>query len=57
MGYIKKKKDEDRTQAAEIRFLRRVKGCTRVDRIRNIDIRAELNIYNINYRLEENKEK
>jgi hypothetical protein len=32
-------------QAAEMRFLRRVKGCTRADRIRNVDIRAELNIY------------
>jgi hypothetical protein len=38
-----------------MRFLRRVKGCTRADRIRNVDIRAELNIYNINNRLEENK--
>jgi hypothetical protein len=42
MGYIKK--DKDKIQAAEI-FLRRVKGCTRADRIRNVDIRAELNIY------------
>jgi hypothetical protein len=40
-----------------MRFLRRVKGCTRADRIRNVDIRAELNIFNINNRLEENKEK
>jgi len=38
-----------------MRFLGRVKGCTRADRIRNVDIRAELNIYNINNRLEENK--
>jgi len=43
-------------QAAEMRFLRRVKGCTRADRIRNVDIRAELNIYSINNRLEEYKE-
>jgi ribosomal protein L20 len=54
MGYIKK--DKDKIQAAEMRFLRTVKGCTRVDRIRNVDIRAELNIYNINNTLEENKE-
>jgi hypothetical protein len=40
-----------------MRFLRRVKGCTRADRIRNVDIRAELNIDNINNRLEENKGK
>jgi hypothetical protein len=25
--------------------LRRVEGCTKADRIRNVDIRAELNIY------------
>jgi hypothetical protein len=40
-----------------MRFRRRVRGCTRADRIRNVDIRAELNIYNINNILEENKEK
>jgi hypothetical protein len=39
------KKDKDKIQAAEMRFLRRVKGCTRADRIRNVDIRAELYIY------------
>jgi hypothetical protein len=56
-SWVISKKDKDKIQAAEMRFLRRVKGCTRVDRIRNIDIRAELNIYIINNRLEENKEK
>jgi hypothetical protein len=56
-SWVTSKKDKDKIQAAEMRFLRRVKGCTRVDRIRNVDIRAELNIYNINNRLEENKEK
>jgi hypothetical protein len=55
MGYIKK--DKDKIQAAEMRSLRRVKGCTRADRIRNVDITAELNVYNINNRSEENKEK
>jgi hypothetical protein len=48
-----RKKDKDKIQAAEMRFVRRVKGCTRAGRIRNVDIRAELNIYNINNRLEE----
>jgi hypothetical protein len=56
-SWVTSKKDKDKIQAAKMRFLRRVKGCTRADRIRNVDIRAELNIYNINNRLEENKEK
>jgi hypothetical protein len=56
-SWVTSKKDKGKIQAAEMRFLRRVKGCTRADRIRNVDIRAELNIYNINNRLEENKEK
>jgi hypothetical protein len=56
-SWVISKKDKDKIQAAEMRFLRRVKGCTRADRIRNVDIRAKLNIYNINNRLEENKEK
>jgi hypothetical protein len=40
-----------------MRFVRRFKGYTRADGIRNADIRAEWNIYNIKNRLEENKEK
>ena len=35
---------ESRIQAAEMRFLRAVKGCTRLDKIRNEDIRAELQV-------------
>jgi hypothetical protein len=56
-SWVVSKKDKDKIQVAEMRFLRRVKGCTRADRIRNVDIRAELNIYNINNRSEENKGK
>ncbi|XP_075232209.1 uncharacterized protein LOC142330650 [Lycorma delicatula] len=36
--------DESRIQAAEMRFLRAVKGCTRVDRIRNEEIRRQLSV-------------
>jgi hypothetical protein len=46
------KKYKDKIQAAEMRFLRRVKGSKRADRVRNVDIRAELNTYNINNSLE-----
>jgi hypothetical protein len=42
----------NKIQTAEKRLLRKVKGCTRLDRIRNEDIRAELNIYSINERLQ-----
>jgi hypothetical protein len=56
-SWVISKEDKDKTQAALMRFLGRVKGCTRADRIRNVDIRAELNTYNNNNRLEENREK
>jgi hypothetical protein len=35
----------NKLQTPEMRFLRKVKGSARLDRIRNGDIRAELNIY------------
>jgi hypothetical protein len=38
----------NKIQTAEMRFLRKVKGCTGLDIIINEDIRADLNIYNIN---------
>lgn len=41
----------------EIKFLRKGKGCTRQDTIRNDDIRTELNIFNINERIKEYKYK
>jgi len=36
------KKDKDKVQAEDTRFLRRDKGCTRADRITNVYIRAEI---------------
>jgi hypothetical protein len=38
-------------QAAEMRFLRSVKGCTRLDKIWNEDIRKELGVFSINDRI------
>jgi hypothetical protein len=50
--WVISKEVKDKIQAAEMRFLGRFKGCTRADRLRNVDIRSELNIFNINNRLE-----
>jgi hypothetical protein len=38
------KKDWNRIQAAEIKYLRTVKGCTKIDLLRNEDIQNELGI-------------
>lgn len=38
-------------QTSEIKFLRRVKGCTQLYKIKNDDIRPDLDIYNINWKL------
>jgi hypothetical protein len=42
------KRDMQKPQAAEMRFLRSVKGCTRLDKIRNKDTRKELGVFSIN---------
>jgi hypothetical protein len=39
-----RKRDWNRIQAAEMKYLRTVKGCTRLDQIRNEDVRNELGI-------------
>jgi hypothetical protein len=39
-----RKRDWNTIQAAEMKYLRTVKGCTRLDQIRNEDIRNELGI-------------
>jgi hypothetical protein len=39
-----RKRDWNRIQAAEMKYLRTIKGCTRLDQIRNEDIRNELGI-------------
>ncbi|KAK9877518.1 hypothetical protein WA026_018626 [Henosepilachna vigintioctopunctata] len=46
-------RDLSRIQAAEMRYLRSVKGCTLLDRIRNDDIRRELKIFNLCDRIRE----
>jgi hypothetical protein len=39
-----RKRDWNRIQAAEMKYLRTVKGCTTLDQIRNEDVRNELGI-------------
>jgi hypothetical protein len=39
-----RERDWNRIQAAEMKYLRTVKGCTRLDQIRNKDIINELGI-------------
>jgi hypothetical protein len=38
--WVHSQKEMNKIQTAEMRFLRKVKGCTRLDRIINEDIRA-----------------
>jgi hypothetical protein len=42
------KRDTKKLQAAEMRFLKSVKGRTRLDKIRNEDIKKELGVFSIN---------
>jgi hypothetical protein len=41
------KREEIKIQSSEMLFLRRVKRCSRIDRIKNGDIRQELNIFTL----------
>jgi hypothetical protein len=46
-----RKRDMHELRAAEMRFLRSVRGCTRLDKISNEDIRKELGVFLINDRI------
>jgi hypothetical protein len=46
-----RKRDMQKLQAAEMCFLRFVKGRTRLDKIRNEDIREKLGVFSINDRI------
>jgi hypothetical protein len=52
-----RKTDWNRIQAAEIKYLRTVKGCTRLDQIRNEDIRNEFGISPLSEKIIEHKNK
>jgi hypothetical protein len=42
-----RKTDWNRIKAAETKYLRTVKGCIRLDQIRNEDVRNELGIFSL----------
>jgi len=44
-NWVTKQKDISRIQAAEMRFLSKVKGCTKSDTVCNEEIRNELQIF------------
>jgi hypothetical protein len=45
------KRGTQKVQPKEMRFLRSVKGCTRLDKIRKEDIRKELGVFSIDDRI------
>jgi hypothetical protein len=47
-----KTKDMNKIQATEMRYLRSVKGCTKLDHIKNEDIRKELDTDSTQYKIE-----
>lgn len=42
-------------QIQEMKFLRQGKSCTRIDRIRNEDIKNEENLFDLNKRIKKTK--
>ena len=49
---ITKQRNENNIQSAELRFLRRVKGWTISDQIRSENMQEELNVYDLNEKIE-----
>jgi hypothetical protein len=43
--WVPTKKVQTRIQSTEVNFLRKTKGCTKLDHVTNEMIRTELNIY------------
>jgi hypothetical protein len=50
--WVPTKKVQTRIQSTEMNFLRKTKGCTKLDHITNEIIRTELNIYPVNDTIE-----
>jgi hypothetical protein len=54
-SWVPSRKDNSRMQATEIKFLRRVKGITKVGRVMNEDVRKELEIYAMNDKIKQKR--
>jgi hypothetical protein len=54
---VNKNKDIIKIQAAEMKFLRHMKECTKLDNIKNEDIHNEMHIHSANGRTEYCREK
>jgi hypothetical protein len=52
-----RQRDWKRIQAAEMKYLRTVKGCIRLDQIRNEDVRNELGISSLSEKIIEYRNK
>jgi hypothetical protein len=50
--WVPTKKVQTRIQSTEMNFIRKTKGCTKLDHITNEMIRSELNTYPVNYTIE-----
>ena len=51
------KRDVQRIQAAEMKFLRGAQGCSLLDRRRNEDITCDLNIVSLHQKIEDHRRK
>jgi hypothetical protein len=49
------KREGSKIQSSEMLFLRSVKGCSRIDRIKNDDIRQEVNIFTLKDKIKYNE--
>jgi hypothetical protein len=53
-AWVLTRREESKTQSSEMLFLRRVKGCSRIYRTKNDDIRQELNIFTLMDKIKDN---
>lgn len=55
--WVNKKKYQNAIQSSEMKFLRSVNKCTKLDKIKNEDIRKNLDIFSLNKKIQNNKER